>query len=99
GYNPIHPIVAWEQTGEIVDGRNRRDLAVELELAAVLVAHVAFPNEQAVLDPPAPHHAGAPRPRWTARPQRPEHARGRQAGWCLAVDRERGRTHRGWRVR
>jgi hypothetical protein len=36
GYDPLHPIVVTPG-GEIVDGRNRRDLCVELELPAVVV--------------------------------------------------------------
>ncbi len=36
GYDAAHPIVCWSKKGEIVDGRNRRDLAVELGLARCL---------------------------------------------------------------
>jgi ParB-like chromosome segregation protein Spo0J len=48
GYDDAHPIVVWEKTGEIVDGRNRRDIALELEMSDVPVAYVAFPDETAV---------------------------------------------------
>src|SRR5690242_14417934 len=48
GYDEAHPIVAWAQTRKIVDGRNRRDLAVELRCRDVPVAFVDFPDEAAV---------------------------------------------------
>jgi hypothetical protein len=32
GYDETFPIVCWSETGEILDGRNRRDLALELKL-------------------------------------------------------------------
>jgi hypothetical protein len=48
GYDQSHPIIVWKQTGEIVDGRNRRDLAVELRLRDVPVAVVSFPDEDEV---------------------------------------------------
>jgi ParB-like chromosome segregation protein Spo0J len=50
GYDDLHPIVVWKETGEIVDGRNRRDLAVDLKCTNVPVAFVAFPNENAVTE-------------------------------------------------
>lgn len=48
GFDEAHPIVVWAQTNEIVDGRNRRDLAVELKCSAVPVAYVVFPDEAVV---------------------------------------------------
>jgi hypothetical protein len=37
GYDPLHPIVVTAGSGEIVDGRNRRDLACELGLTVPVV--------------------------------------------------------------
>jgi ParB-like chromosome segregation protein Spo0J len=48
GYDHSHPIILWSKTDEIVDGRNRRDLAVELGCRHVPVAVVDFPDEAAV---------------------------------------------------
>jgi transposase len=51
GYDEAHPIIVWAQTNEIVDGRNRRDIAAaELDLRDVAVAFVKFPDEDAVRD-------------------------------------------------
>lgn len=46
-YDAAAPIVVWAKTNEIVDGRNRRDLAVELKMDAV-VAFVSFLTEREV---------------------------------------------------
>lgn len=46
GYDESAPIVVSERTGEIVDGRNRRDIAVDLKLASVPVAFVKFPSDR-----------------------------------------------------
>jgi len=48
GYDDAHPLIVWNKTGEIVDGRNRRDLAAELQHRDVPVAYVDFPDETAV---------------------------------------------------
>lgn len=48
GYDEAHPIVAWSKTNEVIDGRNRRDVAVELRCTDVPVAFVDFPDEDAV---------------------------------------------------
>jgi transposase len=37
GYDPLHPIVVAARSSEIVDGRNRRDLAVELGIDALVL--------------------------------------------------------------
>jgi ParB/Sulfiredoxin domain len=47
-YDPAHPLVVWSDTGEIVDGRNRRDIAAELECSEVPAVFVDFPDEAAV---------------------------------------------------
>jgi ParB-like chromosome segregation protein Spo0J len=48
GFDESEPIVLWAKTNEIVDGRNRRDLAVELKLTDVPVASVRFTTEDEV---------------------------------------------------
>jgi ParB-like chromosome segregation protein Spo0J len=48
GYDESQPIVVWAATGEIIDGRNRRDIAVELKLSDVPVAFVKFTNKDEV---------------------------------------------------
>jgi hypothetical protein len=45
GYDPLHPIVVAAGTEEIVDGRNRRDLAVELGLTAVPIFRCDFAGD------------------------------------------------------
>ena len=37
GYDPLHPIVVDAASGAICDGRNRRDVCCELDIAAVVV--------------------------------------------------------------
>jgi ParB-like chromosome segregation protein Spo0J len=48
GYDDAHPIVITPN-GEIVDGRNRRDVAVELELEDVPVVVREFADEKAIV--------------------------------------------------
>jgi ParB-like chromosome segregation protein Spo0J len=48
GYDDSHPIVVWARTGEIVDGRNRRDVAVGLGLADVPVVEREFADDAEV---------------------------------------------------
>jgi hypothetical protein len=48
-YDEAQPIIVWSRTGELIDGRNRRDLAVTvLKLSALPVAFVDFPDEEAI---------------------------------------------------
>jgi ParB-like chromosome segregation protein Spo0J len=48
GYDASHPIVVWAQTGEIVDGRNRRDVALEVGAKKVPAVYVDFPDDDEV---------------------------------------------------
>ena len=41
-------MIVWDKTGEIVDGRNRSALVVELRMQTAPVAFVQFENEQQV---------------------------------------------------
>jgi ParB-like chromosome segregation protein Spo0J len=48
GYDPAEPIVIWAETGEIVDGRSRRDACGDLGINDVPCAFVHFPDDEAV---------------------------------------------------
>src|SRR5262249_6479401 len=50
GYDLLHPIVVAAASGEIVDGRNRRDLALELDLGDVPVVERDFADDSAIAE-------------------------------------------------